>query len=192
VSDIDKLNFNELQEKILTSDITNNPLMTSSKIDTKNKTLPTKCKGVVQSISETYKKVQQLEKYETDFATFQNNIVGDAFNDPRMLEKLKSVAPTIIDGLVNLRDEIDSILQFVLDDYEDVFTVTEPITEFTLTNVPIGKIRMYVNGVRQFRTCFKYNQAKNSILWVFTAENGGFDIEDSEVVFEYDYNREEP
>jgi len=24
-----------------------------------------------------------------------------------------------------------------------------------------------------------------------TAENGGFDIEDSEVVFEYDYNREE-
>ena len=68
MSDIDKLNFNELQEKILTSDITNNPLMTSSKIDTKNKTLPTKCKGVVQSISETYKKVQQLEKYETDFA----------------------------------------------------------------------------------------------------------------------------
>jgi hypothetical protein len=192
VSDIEKLSFNELQEKILTSDITNNPLMTSSKIDTKNKTLPTKCKGLVQSVNETYKKVQQLEKYETDFATFQNSIVGDAFNDPSMLEKLKSVAPTVIDGLVNLRDEIDSILQFVLDDYEDVFTVTEPVTEFTLTNVPIGKIRMYVNGVRQFRTCFKYNKTRNSISWVFTAENGGFDIEDSEVVFEYDYNREEP
>lgn len=192
MDDIKNMTFEELQEKVLTRDITENPLMTPSKINTKNKTLPTKCKGVVQSITETYKKVQQLEEYETEFATFQNSIVGDAFNDPTMLDKLKSVAPTVIDGLVSLKDEIDSILQFVLDDYEDVFTVTEPVEEFILTNVPIGKIRMYVNGVRQFRTCFKYNKTKNSISWVFTAENGGFDIEDSEVVFEYDYNREEP
>jgi hypothetical protein len=50
---------------------------------------------------------------------------------------------------------------------------------------------MYVNGVRQFRTCFRLNKSSNSITWLFTKEKGGFDIEDSEVVFEYDYNREE-
>jgi hypothetical protein len=50
---------------------------------------------------------------------------------------------------------------------------------------------MYVNGVRQFKTCFRYNPSRNSVTWVFTKEKGGFDIEDSEVVFEYDYNRED-
>jgi len=186
----DKETLNELQDQILTSNVTDNPLMKPSKIRSKNKMLETNNKGVVQAINEIFEKSKQIETYTTESVLAQNQLIGDAYNDPDLMRKLKSIAPNVIDALIDVKSEVDNILQFVLDDYEDVFTVNKNITEFKLTYTPIGKIRMYVNGVRQFKTCFRYNPTKNSVTWIFTADKGGFDIEDSEVVFEYDYNRE--
>lgn len=185
----DKDTLNELQDSILTSNVTDNPLMKYSKIASRNKVLKTNNKGVVQSINELYDKSVQIEAYTTESVLSQNKLIGDANNDPDMMRKLKSIAPNVIDGLIEIKQQVDQVLQFVLDDYEDVFTVHNPVTEFRLTYVPIGKVRMYVNGVRQFRTSFRLNKSTNSITWIFTSEKGGFDIEDSEVVFEYDYNR---
>ena len=187
----DKETLDELQDQILTSNVTDNSLMKPSKIKSKNKQLMTNCKGVVQAINEVYEKGKQIEEYTTRSVLEQNALIGDAYNDPAVMKKLKSLAPSVIEGLVVVKNQIDDVLQLVLDDYEDVFSVNNTITEFKLTYVPIGKIRMYVNGVRQFKTCFRYNPSRNSVTWVFTKEKGGFDIEDSEVVFEYDYNRED-
>lgn len=191
MSSIDTATLNDLQDQILTSNVTANPLMKPSKIPSKNKVLKTNNKGVIQAINELFDKNQQIETYTTESVLNQNKLIGDAYNDPDIMAKLKSIAPNVIEGLIDMKNRIDTVLQFVLDDYEDVFTVNHGVTEFKLTYTPIGKIRMYVNGVRQFRTCFRYNPAKNSITWIFTSDKGGFDIEDSEVVFEYDYNREE-
>ena len=190
MSSFDKDTLNELQEQLLTSNVTDNPLMIKSKIKSKNKTLNTTMKGVIQAINEVYEKTNQIEVYTTEAVTTQNKLIGD-FNDPDLINKLQTLAPTVIEALVDTREQLDNILQFVLDDYEDVFTVNTPINEFKLTYTPIGKIRMYINGLRQFKTSFRYNKDRNSITWVFTSDKGGFDIEDSEVVFEYDYNREE-
>lgn len=182
--------MNEIQDKVLTNNVTDNPLMPYSKVARKNKQLNTNNKAVVSAVNELFSKSTQVEKYTTDSVIAQNKIIGDAINDPDMLNKLKSVAPTIIDALVDTKSKIDDLLNFILDDYEDVFTVTTKVSNFSLTHTPIGKIKMFINGMRQFRTTFEYDKDTNSINWLFVPEKGGFDIEDSEVVFEYDYNRE--
>lgn len=190
MSTFDTDTMNEIQEQVLTTNVTDNPLMPYNKIARKNKQLNTNNKAVIQAVNELFSKSTQVEKYTTDSVIAQNKIIGDAINDPDMLNKLKGVAPTIIDALVNTKNQIDDLLQFILDDYEDVFNVTDAVAEFPLTHVPIGKIKMYINGMRQFRTTFEYNKDTNTISWLYVPEKGGFDIEDSEVVFEYDYNRE--
>jgi len=182
--------MNEIQDKVLTNNVTDNPLMPYSKVARKNKQLNTNNKAVVSAVNELFSKSTQVEKYTTDSVIAQNKIIGDAINDPDMLNKLKSVAPTIIDALVDTKNKIDDLLNFILDDYEDVFTVTTKVSNFPLTHTPIGKIKMFINGMRQFRTTFEYDKDTNSINWLFVPDKGGFDIEDSEVVFEYDYNRE--
>ena len=182
--------MNEIQDKVLTNNVTDNPLMPYSKVARKNKQLNTNNKAVVSAVNELFSKSTQVEKYTTDSVIAQNKIIGDAINDPDMLNKLKSVAPTIIDALVDTKNKIDDLLNFILDDYEDVFTVTTKTSNFPLTHTPIGKIKMFINGMRQFRTTFEYDKDTNSINWLFVPDKGGFDIEDSEVVFEYDYNRE--
>ncbi len=88
------------------------------------------------------------------------------------------------------QDLIDKIANISINSFEDVFHVADGQTqsEFILTYKPIGKIRMYVDGLRYFQSCFQYNAATNTVKWINGASNPeGFDITDADVVFEYDY-----
>ena len=91
-------------------------------------------------------------------------------------------------------DDVQVIKDLARDDYEDVFHIAEGQTqsEFVLTHKPIGKIRMYIDGIRYFKECIEYDADNNTVKWVNKSENPeGFDITDADVVIEYDYNRAE-
>lgn len=70
--------------------------------------------------------------------------------------------------------------------YQDVFTVEEQAkTKFILTKAPLNEIvTMNINGISYFPDDFSYNPDKNLITW--NVKNGGFEITNSKVVFEYD------
>ena len=86
---------------------------------------------------------------------------------------------------------------FAKNDYEDKFSISkdEIRTQFVLTHKPIGKIRLFINGIRYFNNVnkkyFDYNSETNTVTWINTDEaQGGFPISDMDVVFEYDYAKD--
>ena len=84
----------------------------------------------------------------------------------------------------------DTVFALDKDDYEEVFHVGEDETksEFKLTHKPVGKIRMYIDGIRYFKECIEYDAATNTVKWTNGSDKvEGFDITDADVVFEYDY-----
>ena len=119
-------------------------------------------------------------KNKNEFITVQS---GTLFTDQYAVLNQK-----IEDAM--LTEEERAALKLVPDDFEDVFDVPEGEYQsvFYLTHKPIGKIRLYIDGIRHFSTTFEYDKIENKCTWVFTPENGGFDIEDAEVIFEYDYD----
>lgn len=83
------------------------------------------------------------------------------------------------------------------DDYEDKFSVPEGEirTQFTLTHKTIGKIRLFISGMRYFNNAdvkyFDFDADTNTITWTNTEEEqGGFQISGMDVVFEYDYDKD--
>lgn len=70
--------------------------------------------------------------------------------------------------------------------YQDVFTVDKQAkTKFILNKTPLnGVVTMNINGISYFPDDFTYNKDKNLITW--NVKNGGFEITNSKVVFEYD------
>lgn len=70
--------------------------------------------------------------------------------------------------------------------YQDIFNVGEQAkTKFILTKTPLNEvIAMNINGISYFPDDFSYNKDKNLVVW--NVKNGGFEITNSKVVFEYD------
>ena len=76
------------------------------------------------------------------------------------------------------------------ENYCDTFNVPEGQyrSVFKLTHKPLGKIRVYVDGIRYFDGCITFDAKKNEATWVNdSSQPEGFDITDADVVFEYDY-----
>ena len=69
-----------------------------------------------------------------------------------------------------------------------VTDVGETETEFELTKTPVDTVRMYVNGLRYAEPDYEYVAADNKIVWNATEDNGGFDLDDSEIILEYEYS----
>ncbi len=95
----------------------------------------------------------------------------------------------VLNGVGN-NSRTDTVLVSGKDDYEDVFHVGEDEikSEFKLTHKPVGKIRMYIDGIRYFKECIEYDAATNIVKWTNGSDKlEGFDINDADVVFEYDY-----
>lgn len=189
-SDDNKITTNicQLQSDVLLEDTTKNPLFKKSAIATANKSLNTKSKSVVSAINELLKRVNSIESNVTDALNKQFSVIGDAASDTELSNRLHKIAPNIIEGLSKINDNIQEIAAFAADDFEDTFSVTTTAqSEFKLTHTPIGKVRLYIDGIRYFKTCYTYDSTANTIRWTFTAANGGFDIQDADVVLEYDY-----
>lgn len=187
--------INELQSDILGEKLTNNPLMKASKIASKTKALDTNSKTVITAINEILKSLSNLDNKTNDNLNNMYSVLGNFSKAPELVNELTSRgAETILALAANNYDTIREIQDFAKDDYEDVFHVAEGQTQskFALTHKPIGKIRMYIDGIRYFKECITYDADTNTVKWVNDSSNPeGFDITDADVVFEYDYNARE-
>lgn len=183
--------INELQSDILGEKLTNNPLMKASKFASKSKALDTDSKTIVTAINEILKNLNSLDGKTDDNLNNMYSVLGNFAKTPALVNELTSRgAETILALATNTYDTVQEIRDFAKDDYEDVFHVAEGQTqsEFALTHKPIGKIRMYIDGIRYFKECIEYDADTNTVKWVNDSSNPeGFDITDADVVFEYDY-----
>lgn len=187
--------FNELQSDILGEKLTNNPLMKASKMATKNKALNTKQKTIVNAINELLTALDGAQAQTKKSLAQMYDVLGDFAQNPELLNELTSRgAETILALAANTYDTVQEIQDFAKDDYEDVFHIAEGQTqsEFALTHKPIGKIRMYIDGIRYFHECIEYSPDTNTVKWVNdSSKEEGFDITDADVVIEYDYSASE-
>ena len=187
--------INELQSDILGEKLTNNPLMKASKIASKTKALDTNSKTIVTAVNEILKNLNSLSDKDNDSLNNMYSVLGNFVKTPELVNELTSRgAETVLALAAKAYDDVQVIKDLARDDYEDVFHIAEGQTqsEFVLTHKPIGKIRMYIDGIRYFKECIEYDADTNTVKWVNTSENPeGFDITDADVVIEYDYNKAE-
>lgn len=123
------------------------------------------------------------------------------------LQAIKNSIGTVPDGetiiaLIDAIKEKNNLYdQLAQDDYEDYHKATEGQTVFNLKYTPIGKVRMYINGQRQFNNLDPDNPNElftvedNVVTWAPKDTNAHtktnqYQISlDDEIVFEYDYDR---
>ena len=202
-------NINELQSDVLGEKLTNNPLMKASSMVAKNKALKTTQKTVVNAINELQIIVSNFTETASKDLSTMYSVVGNFVKDSSLKSEITDRgADTIIALLANtydsqiriseklnaLSEKISQLEQYAFDDYEDIFHIPESETrsEFKLTYKPIGKIGIYIDGIRYFSDTISYDENTNTVTWINTAEKAeGFNITDADVVFEYDYDRRE-
>lgn len=141
---------------------------------------------------------------ETAINTNKNSIdalktttdITDLFSVTKRPELESLTSKKIVDVLGYLFDQGARLSQFALDDYEEVHTAVKPTDTIGLKYRPIGKIRIYINGKREFNNpndetnkVFTYDSEANAVT--FNSTNMGYLIGDGTdtVVFEYDYDR---
>lgn len=185
-------NINELQSDILGESLSKNPLMKKSSLPTKNKKLNTNQQVIVPAINEILKAQENLTKLTEDALNNMYRTLGNLSADSMLANKITSRGASVIDLLADITDLVTKV-------YEDKFYVAENEnrTEFKLTHVPAGKIKLFIDGIRYFNgndkeNFFTYNKDTNTVTWINTDENTeGFQLSDMDVVFEYSYLAEE-
>ena len=192
-TDITK-NFSELQADILTEDTAKNTKMPAGKTVRKNKALKTNQKTIVNAINEIRSDqndiLQKNDKSLKDLYDFLGNFAEHA--DLRN-ELTSRGAKNVLELVSKTYDMLQAIKDLAQDDYEDKYHIADGETksDFALTHKPIGKLRIYIDGIRYFSDCIEYNSDTNTVKWVNDSSRPeGFDITDADVVIEYDYKRE--
>lgn len=145
-----------------------------------------------------------IKANETHIATNKDSLdtlktatdITNLFSITKRPELESLTSKKIVDVLAYLFDQSARLSQFALDDYEEVHTAVKPTDTIGLKYRPIGKIRIYINGKREFNNpndetnkVFTYDSEANAVT--FNSTNMGYLIGDGTdtVVFEYDYDR---
>ena len=174
----------------LTSDASYNYIKTNVSAGTNLQNLDTAVKTNETAINTNKDSINTL-KTDTD--------ISSLFTDDSRTELKSLSSKKIADVLGYLFDQGARLSQFALDDYEEVHTAVKPTSTIPLKYRPIGKIRIYINGKREFNNpndetnkLFTYDAETNTVT--FNSENMGYLIGDGTdmVVFEYDYDRRAP
>lgn len=187
--------FSELQSDILGEKLTDNPKMKASKILAKNKALNTEQKTIINAINELLKKQDEFsDNVRQDLQTMYSRLGNFASSTTSDEELAARKASSVLELAVKAFDMAKEAKTSASVDHEDVFNVPEGKTqsEFKLTHRPIGKIRLYIDGIRYFRDSMEYNPETNVVTWTNDSTKAeGFDITDADVVLEYDYLNQE-
>lgn len=192
-TDITK-NFSELQADILTEDTAQNSKMPAAKTVKRNKALKTSNKTIVNAINELLASQEKIQEKTSQSLKDIYDILGNFAVNPSLKNELTSRgAETVLELASKTYDALQAIKDLVQDDYEDMYHIAEGQTqsEFVLTHKPVGKLRIYVDGIRYFSDCIEYDSETNTVKWVNdSSKPEGFDITDADVVIEYDYKKE--
>lgn len=196
----------KLQADIVSIDTATNPAI--KKINSRFS--PSKKYILTTSLTKITPAINALSKAQDDLETSLNesvesvfNFVGNVSSDIELRNKFEEYIKshtsvtdiTIINIIVEIIDRLSVVEKFSADDYEDEFEVreNETMSVFSLTHKPIGKVRFFIDGVRYFSNYYEYKPEDNTVIWLGTVDNmgkdKGFEISDSTVVIEYDYDK---
>lgn len=186
-------NINELQSDVLTEKLSDNPYMKYHVIIEKNKQLNTTSKNIVGAINEVLRKTNTASTTNKAALAELYNVLGHVGVQPELTKKVLAQAPSLIQLVLDMLDRIDSNDALRTVSTKDQYTVRETRQDsFRLSHKPRNEeIKVFINGVQYSNvhtTAFTYDQDQNLVIWQFTEANGGFDIVDSEVVIEYQYD----
>ena len=144
------------------------------------------------------------DKYSIEYPVFSNSLGDLLSNNSNVYATLFYVGlegmgagtdsgynpEDIFDIIGNTNSAIESVKP-KMNDYSDFLEFNEEnINEFFLEFKPIkNTVRLVINGVRyEEGVHFSYLSNNNSIVWLFTRERGGFDLQlDFKVVAVYDF-----
>ena len=186
--------LNQHQSDVLIEFLAANPLLPKSAVQSLNKGLNTTKQQIIPAINEVLGSLKTLNTTTIASLSQQAGIVGDTMADPTLKTRLVAYAPSVIDAILKLADEIASLKAKATDRYDDFaqsIVVADAVqTVFPLQYIPCSPIQLIVNGVT-YTSGFSYDKASNSITWLDTVANkgeGGFDIAKGyEVGFIYDF-----
>lgn len=160
----------------------------------------TKITPAINDLNETQKKLTSSLTQTVDSVAL---VMGNTTEDPELKTRFEECVTalstitdvTVLNSVMDILQRLSVVEKFSTDDFEDEFEIGETDTKsvFTLTHKPIGKVRFYIDGVRYFSNYYQYNPDDNTVVWLGTVSNmgndKGFDISDSTVVIEYDYDK---
>lgn len=138
--------------------------------------------------------VLQLKHLKTTMNYLRSEFVA---RKAKALEKTVKINGVEFDGSKDI--EIGDS-KSIVKEFEDVFSVAEGEnrTDFQLTHIPVGKIKLFIDGLRYFNgnngadVFYTYDADTNTVKWTNTEESTeGFQLSDMNVVFEYSYSKDE-
>lgn len=196
----------KLQADMVSIDTTTNPAVkkiNSRFSSSKKYCLETKYTKITPAINDLNATQIKLTDSLTNTVDSVALVMGNTVDDPelknRFEECVKALSTvtdvTVLNSIMDILQRLDIVEKFSTDDFEDEFEIGETDTQsvFALTHKPIGKVRFYIDGVRYFSNYYQYNPGDNTVVWLGTVSNmgndKGFDISDSTVVIEYDYDK---
>lgn len=163
-----------LQADILWDDTSSNPNLTSSTIPSKNKALNTKSKRVIGAINELNSNIENVSSTLDNNLTNFISVLGDYNLNPDYLEELKKIAPSILEAIKVMYDEIQALKQNQGSGSGDVVrfhTVEMIYSEDNLYNLPhtnipeYGDFELTINGIEAL-DCTDYRvDRENGILY---------------------------
>lgn len=204
------------QADILTQDTTKNPYIIKSPIAKKNQQLRTNKKTVTGVLNDVDSKIAQLSESVTNRLNERLEILGNYPVKAGMLNNLRKIDESAIEAILRIYKDINgndldnpedissiasSIKEAIKNLHVDVEEVKDKVvnfkesfiaadggaySQFKLKYIPIEEsIRVQVNGI--YYDC-AYLPESGCIEWVFTDDNGGFDLDPSyAVTVFYDY-----
>ena len=186
-------NINELQSDVLAENLASNPYLKYHVIIEKNKQLNTTSKNVIGAINEVLRKTNSASTTNKAALAELYNVLGHVGVQPELTKKVLSHSTSLIQLVLDMLDRIDSNDALRTIDYKDQYTVGETVQHtFRLSHKPRNEsVKFFVNGVQYsniHKVAYTYDSDQNQITWLFTEDNHGFDITDSEVVIEYQYD----
>ncbi|WP_312339261.1 hypothetical protein [Anaerospora hongkongensis] len=177
--------LHQMQSDVLIENLNTNSLLPKSTVAALNKGLNTGKQNVIQGINELLSTLKTLQASVATTINQQNSVIGDFTTDPTLLIELQKLDVNILSAIVKLNQEIQQLKnQNRFEDFsQDIVVISEmPTTEFVLKYKPCSPIQVFINGLLYKDSNWTYVKADNKIIWNFTEENDGFNIDKDFVV----------
>ena len=208
----------KLQADILGEDVkTDHPYLKKNKSANKSKQLITDRGFIVGAINELKTSQDTLTESTLEALSTVYNVLGQIGSDDTLKERVLAEAPSLIElvlemnnaigeladnpATIELAEELQKIGIVKYEYIEEVINVDDDVntTTFSISKPTIDydSLKFFVNGIYYPNNGETYtvNKDNRSIIWTATSDNGGFDLDNCQVIMSYNYQvdfEEEP
>lgn len=169
-----------LQADVLWEDTSTNPNLTSSSIPSKNKAFKTTNKRTIGAVNELKESIDKIQKtVDINISSFIE-VLGDYNLDPSLKEDLTNIAPSILEAIKVMYDEIQLLKQNSgsggTTEVVKFYTINMLYSEGNLynlhhTNIPEnGDFELTINGIEALEcTDYRVDRENGILYWEDTA-----------------------